>query len=164
MDGADVLRGAFLDAADQRDDSPREPGVWPLSRPRRVAGNRSPAIGRRRPGTRGRGECGEIALDPEAVPAVIAAALASRLLRRSASSTREAARAERLPRPRDAVDPIDREVLALRHFERPSRVETAQLLGISVEAGDGRSIRALVRLEETLVTIDRRAGEHLACS
>jgi RNA polymerase sigma-70 factor (ECF subfamily) len=45
---------------------------------------------------------------------------------------------------------LDREVVALRHFEQLSRAETAQVLGISEEAGAKRYIRALKRLKAIL--------------
>ena len=52
-------------------------------------------------------------------------------------------------------DPIDREVLALRHFEQLSRAEAALVLGISQEAGAKRSFRALKRLKGILATMPR---------
>ena len=50
-------------------------------------------------------------------------------------------------------DPIDREVLALRHFEQLSHAEAALVLGISQEAGAKRSFRALKRLQGRLATM-----------
>ena len=40
------------------------------------------------------------------------------------------------------MDPIDREVLVLRHFEELSNVETAEVLGIETSAASNRYIRA----------------------
>ncbi len=48
------------------------------------------------------------------------------------------------------MDAIDREVLALRHFERLSRAETALVLGIEESAASKRYIRALQRLKKFL--------------
>ena len=50
-------------------------------------------------------------------------------------------------------DPIDREVLALRHFEQLGRAEAALVLGISQEAGAKRYFRALKRLQGRLATM-----------
>ena len=78
------------------------------------------------------------------------------LLGRHTSPTQAALRAERLLRVQEALntlDPIDREVLALRHFEQLSRAETAEVLGISQEAGAKRYIRALKRLKEVLAAM-----------
>jgi DNA-directed RNA polymerase specialized sigma24 family protein len=58
--------------------------------------------------------------------------------------------------PQEAVngmDPIDREVLALRHFEHLSNDETAQVLGLTKSAASHRDIRTLKRLKEILSSI-----------
>jgi DNA-directed RNA polymerase specialized sigma subunit len=48
------------------------------------------------------------------------------------------------------MDALDREVLALRHFEQLSRAEIAQVLDISEGAAGKRYIRALERLKQVL--------------
>jgi RNA polymerase sigma-70 factor (ECF subfamily) len=50
----------------------------------------------------------------------------------------------------DAMDPLDREVLALRHFEELGNNEVAQVLGITKDAASKRHVRALKRLKEIL--------------
>ena len=52
-----------------------------------------------------------------------------------------------------ARNPIDREVLALRHFEQLGRGEAALVLGISQETGAKRYFRALKRLKDVLATM-----------
>ncbi len=49
------------------------------------------------------------------------------------------------------MDPIDREVLAMRHFEMLTNEETAQILGLKKSAASNRYIRALRRLKTILV-------------
>jgi RNA polymerase sigma-70 factor (ECF subfamily) len=44
------------------------------------------------------------------------------------------------------MEPLDREVLALRHFEQLSNAETALVLGIKETAACNRYVRALERL------------------
>ena len=51
------------------------------------------------------------------------------------------------------MDPIDREVLALRHFEQLSNAETAEVLGLSKAAAGSRYLRAIKRLREILAQI-----------
>ena len=51
------------------------------------------------------------------------------------------------------MQPADREVLALRHFEELSNREVAELLGISKTAASNRYIRALKRLEKLLASV-----------
>jgi RNA polymerase sigma-70 factor (ECF subfamily) len=48
------------------------------------------------------------------------------------------------------MDPIDREVLALRHFEELGNGEVAEVLGIKVSTASNRYVRALSRLRTTL--------------
>jgi RNA polymerase sigma-70 factor (ECF subfamily) len=50
----------------------------------------------------------------------------------------------------DAIDPNDREVPALRHFEELSNTEVAAVLGISPAAASKRYVRALVELKRIL--------------
>jgi len=53
----------------------------------------------------------------------------------------------------EGMEPIDREILALRHFEELTNTEVSQVLGIQVKAASIRYIRALKRLKETLGTL-----------
>jgi RNA polymerase sigma-70 factor (ECF subfamily) len=50
----------------------------------------------------------------------------------------------------NSMDPHDREVLILRHFEELSNSETAQVLGIKPSAAVNRYVRALKRLKDVL--------------
>lgn len=46
------------------------------------------------------------------------------------------------------MEPIDREVLTLRHFEQLANNEVAEILGVGVTAASNRYVRALRRLKE----------------
>jgi RNA polymerase sigma-70 factor (ECF subfamily) len=50
----------------------------------------------------------------------------------------------------NSLDPLDREVVVLRHFEQLSRAETAQVLGMIEGSGAKRCIRALKKLKTIL--------------
>jgi RNA polymerase sigma-70 factor (ECF subfamily) len=52
----------------------------------------------------------------------------------------------------NGMDPIDREVLALRHFEELGNSEAAQVLEISEAAASNRYVRALRRLKKILTS------------
>ena len=59
------------------------------------------------------------------------------------------------------MDPIDREILALRHFEELNNSETAAVLGLHKAAASNRYVRALRRLKEILAPalgLGRRLG------
>jgi RNA polymerase sigma-70 factor (ECF subfamily) len=82
--------------------------------------------------------------------------LAARLMGRASSPSQAAQRSETFAQLEDALnrmDPLDREVLALRHFEELSNGETAELLGIQSAAASKRYVRALARLKEILESI-----------
>ena len=69
------------------------------------------------------------------------------------SPSQAAQRGEVMQRVRAALEclePIDREVLALRHFEELSNHEVAALLGLQVSAASKRYVRALERLKDAL--------------
>lgn len=50
----------------------------------------------------------------------------------------------------EELEPLDREIIALRHGEQLSRQEAADVLGISVETAAKRYVRALSRLRKQL--------------
>jgi len=57
------------------------------------------------------------------------------------------------------MNEIDREVLALRHFEELSNSETARVLEMSEQAASGRYIRALGRLKQILEVLPGFLGD-----
>ena len=153
LDASDVLQEAYLDLAGDLEAYRADPKLQPLLWMRLHVGRRLTLLHRRHLGTLLRDAGLEISLYREALPQASSAALAAMLLGRQTSPTQAAQRAERLLRVQEALntlDPIDREVLALRHFEQLSRSETAEVLGISQEAGAKRYFRALKRLKDVL--------------
>jgi len=153
LDASDVLQEAFLDVARDLDAYLVDPKLPPLLWLRLHVGRRLTTLHRQHLGTKMRDAGMEISLYRDALPEASSAALASMLLGKHTSPTQAAQRAERLLRVQEALntlDPIDREVLALRHFEQLSRSETAEVLGISQEAGAKRYFRALKRLKGVL--------------
>ena len=59
----------------------------------------------------------------------------------------------------EKMDDIDREILALRHFEEMRNGEVAELLSISDAAASNRYMRALKRLRECLNTCSESHDE-----
>jgi RNA polymerase sigma-70 factor (ECF subfamily) len=89
-------------------------------------------------------------------PQTSSLALAEALIDSRPSPHDHAMRAEQCARIRlalDRLDPMDREVLTLRHFEMLTREETGQLLGISAAAAAKRYLRALERLRAALADL-----------
>ena len=48
------------------------------------------------------------------------------------------------------MEPIDREIIALRHFEELTNAEVAEVLGLEISTASKRYIRALKRLQVVL--------------
>jgi RNA polymerase sigma-70 factor (ECF subfamily) len=156
LDASDVLQEAFLDLASDLDSYLADPKLPPLLWLRLHVGRRLTTLHRQHLGAYMRSAGLEVSLYRDALPEASSAALASMLLGRHTSPTQAAQRAERLLRVQEALnslDPIDREVLALRHFEQLGRAEAAQVLGISKETGAKRYVRALKRLKGALGTM-----------
>ena len=57
------------------------------------------------------------------------------------------------------MEPLDREVLALRHYEQLSNREIAHVLEISEAAASVRFMRALRRLKELLQRVPGLLGD-----
>jgi RNA polymerase sigma-70 factor (ECF subfamily) len=156
LDASDVVQDAFLDVSRDLEAYLADPKLPPLLWLRLHVGRRLTTLQRQHLGTRMREAGREISLYHGALPEASSAALASMLLGRQTSPTQAAQRAERMLRVQEALnslDPIDREILALRHFEQLSRAEAAVVLGITQEAGAKRYFRALKRLKDVLSTM-----------
>ncbi len=59
----------------------------------------------------------------------------------------------------DTMNPIDREVLVLRHFEELTNNEVAEVLNIKPKAASIRYVRAIGRLKEILSQLSGFAEE-----
>jgi RNA polymerase sigma-70 factor (ECF subfamily) len=153
VDASDVIQEAYLEVAQRLDEYLRDPKLPLFLWLRLVVGQRLMKVHRQHLGTQLRDAGREVSLYREALPAASSAALAAQLLGKHTSPTQAAVRAERMLRLQEALnslDPIDREVLSLRHFEELTRAETAQVLGITEGAAAKRYVRALKRLTDLL--------------
>jgi RNA polymerase sigma-70 factor, ECF subfamily len=65
---------------------------------------------------------------------------------------------ERLQTALDGMNEIDREVLAMRHFEHLSNSEVAETLGLSPTAASNRYIRAVTKLGEIMKSLQEDAS------
>jgi RNA polymerase sigma-70 factor (ECF subfamily) len=123
---------------------------------RLIAGQRLADVHRYHLGAQMRDAGIEVSLHRGPFPQANSVSLAAQLLGKLTSVSRAAIRAEQkliVQEALNGMDPIDREVLALRHFEHLSNDETAQVLGLTKSAASNRYIRALKRLKEILSSI-----------
>jgi RNA polymerase sigma-70 factor (ECF subfamily) len=153
LDASDVLQEAYIDVARRGREYLAGPSMPVFLWLRWITGQRLVTLHRRHLGTKVRDAGLEVSLRQGAFPQATSVSLAAMLLGRLTSPTRAAQRAELQLRVQDALnamDPIDREILTLRHFEELSNNETAQVLGIAKTAASNRYVRALKRLKDSL--------------
>jgi RNA polymerase sigma-70 factor (ECF subfamily) len=120
---------------------------------RLLVGQRLMLLHRRHLGAHARNVDREIGLCRGALPEATSAALAARLFGHLTQPSEAAVRVERRIRIQtalNAMDRVDREILALRHFEQLSNGEAAQSLGLSKSTASKRYVRALERLKGIL--------------
>lgn len=104
----------------------------------------------------------EVSLHRGALPQVTSVSLAEQLLGRLTTASQAVMRAElkiRVQEALNAMDPQDREVLVLRHFEELSNAEAAQVLGLKPSAACNRYVRALKRLKDVFQSMPGGAEE-----
>jgi RNA polymerase sigma-70 factor (ECF subfamily) len=153
IDPDDVLQEVFLAASRGLEEYLRRPGLPFFLWLRGIAGNKLLELHRHHLGTPMRDARREVALYRGPMPGATSAALAARLLGQDTRPSEAAVRAEgklRLQEALNAMDPIDREVLALRHVEQLTNAEAALSLGIQERAAAKRYLRALKRLRDFL--------------
>lgn len=153
FDASDVIQEAYLEITERLPEYLQQPRLPIFLWFRLVVGERLLKLHRLHLGTQMRDAAREISLYHDALPEASSAALAAQLLGQHSSPTEAAVRAERMLRLQEALNalgPLDREVLALRHFEELSRTEAAQVLGIEEGAAAKRYVRALKRLKQAL--------------
>jgi len=156
IDPSDLLQEAYLDTATQLAEYLREPQVPFFLWLRSLTGTRLAKVHRFHLGTQSRDAGRELSIYRGIGPAASSAALAAQLLGREPWPSEAIVRAElklRLAEALNGMDPTDREVLALRHFEQLTTPEAAQVLGISDAAAGKRYIRALRKLKEILTQL-----------
>ena len=147
----DVLQEAFLDVSHRIGEYLAETTVPFYVWLRFLTLQRLAQLQRAHLGTARRDAGREQSLHAVASPS--ADSMAGQLVGHLTSPSQAAIRGELHERLRDALetmDPVDREVLALRHFEDMTNAEVAQTLGLHKDAASKRYVRALVRLREIL--------------
>src|SRR5271167_1852758 len=154
VDPSDVIQDAYLEAARRLPEYIRESAPMPLFLwLRYLTAQALQTLHRRHLGAQARDAGRDISIDGGRIPQATSAALAAQLLGHDTRASEAAIRAERKLRLEQALnqmDPLDREVLALRHFEQLSNSECARVLGLKETTATKRYIRALRKLKEIL--------------
>lgn len=156
VDPDDVLQEAYMNAVQRMDrflyDHPRSFLIWI----RMIVTQTLVDVHRRHIGTQKRDASRDVSIQGRWSPALTSYSLSFHLLGHLTSPSQAALRtelSEQIDLALSGMSDIDREVLALRHFEELSNLETAQLLGLSEQAASLRYIRAISRLRNVLEAI-----------
>lgn len=153
VDASDIIQDAYLEASQRLPDYLNDPAVPFFVWLRFLTAQQVALAHRHHLGIQARDAGREVSLYRGALPEATSAALAAQLVGGLTSPSSAAGRAEmkiRLQEALNSMDPKDREVLALRHFEELSNTETAQVLGIKPTAACNRYVRALEHLKQIL--------------
>jgi RNA polymerase sigma-70 factor, ECF subfamily len=161
LDVEDILQEVYLNAEKRLEcfqgDSEQSFFIWM----RLVAGQTLIDLHRRHLGAQARDAGREMPVlghYPQATSTSLAFQLAADRTSPSGAAIREEM-AVQLESAIDSMDPIDREVLALRHYEELTNGEVAEVLGIGQKAASIRYVRALGRLKRILERLSDFAGD-----
>jgi RNA polymerase sigma-70 factor (ECF subfamily) len=156
VDDSDILQDAYLEAARQLEEYLREPKLPFFLWLRHLTALKLADVHRRHLGTQLRDADREVTLHRGGLPLADSVSLAAQLLGTLTTPSQAVIKAETRLLVQEALntmDPIDREVLALKHFEQLSIAEIAEVLGLSKAGTGSRYLRAIKRLREILSQI-----------
>jgi RNA polymerase sigma-70 factor, ECF subfamily len=152
IDPSDVLQETFLEASRRLEDYIEKPELPFTLWLRVVTGQKLLDLARFH--TRAKRDVRhDRVLPSEGVPNATGSALTDALVDAGTSPSQTILREEQrrnVAEAIDSMDPIDREVIALRHFERLPNGAIAQILGIPESAASKRYFRALAKLRKII--------------
>lgn len=156
VSASDVLQDTYLDAQQRVGHFLKKPEMPFFVWLRLVAGQRLVDVHRQHLGAKMRAAGQEVSLNQEGHFGASSVCLAAHLVGNFTSPSQNFAKAElmrQVEQALDGLDPIDREVLSMRHFEELSNAETAAILRIETAAASKRYVRALERLKNAIAAV-----------
>lgn len=153
VDPADIVQEAYVDATTRFDSYVQKPDMPFFLWLRFLTMQKLLQVHREHFGVKSRDVQREVSIYDNQSPMATSAVLAAQLLGKHTSPSQAAIRGEiqqKLEQMLNAMEPIDREVLALRHFEQLSNAEAARVLDINESAASSRYVRAVRRLKHLL--------------
>ena len=156
VDDSDVVQEALLSISGRLHEYTADPKLPFFLWLRHMTGLKLAEIHRRHLGTQLRDADREVTLHRGGLPEADSMSLAAHLLGQLTTPSQAAIKAETRIIVQEALnnmDPTDREVLALKHFEQLSTSEIAEVLGMSKAGAGSRYLRAIKRLREMLSKI-----------
>src|SRR5215472_15639436 len=156
VDDSDVLQESFLEISKKLPEYVQQPTLPFFLWLRHMTGLKLAEVHRRHLGTQMRDADREVSLHRGGLPEADSVSLAAQLLGKLTTPSQAAIKAEQrifVQEALNSMDPIDREVLALKHFEQLSTAEIARVLGMSKGGAGSRYLRAIKRLRDILERI-----------
>lgn len=152
LDASDVIQDTLVEAARTLDRFLAEPSLPVYLWLRHLANEKLIEAHRRHLGAQKRDASRDLSIHGVALNAT-SEAVAIELICQTTSPDEAAIkedRKQRLTLALDKMDPLDKEILTLKHFEQLSNREVAELLDISYEAAKKRYFRAIHKLQRLL--------------
>ena len=162
-DLSDILQEAYIEAYRRLDHLANKPEMSFYVWLRHVTMQRLIDLHRKHLLANKRDVRNEVRLGARDYNAATSAAIARQFVDQMVTPSQVAIREEMVAQLESTVenlDEIDREVLALRHFEELRNGEVAEVLGISEAAASNRYVRALSRLRKDLEKIPDVFDDH----
>ncbi|MFL5244190.1 MAG: sigma-70 family RNA polymerase sigma factor [Gemmataceae bacterium] len=156
IDDSDILQEAYLEVSKKLSEYTQNPALPFYLWLRHMTGLKLAEVHRHHLGAQMRDADREVTLHRGGLPEADSVSLAAQLLGKLTSPSRAAIKAETrlyVQEALNSMDPIDREVLALKHFEQLSTSEIGEVLGMSKAGAGSRYLRAIKRLREILSRI-----------
>lgn len=153
VDASDVIQEAWLEVSARLEDYLRDPRMPFRLWVRFIAGQKLLGLYRHHVSTQKRDARRERALAPALGPEASSVAIAHHLVAAGTTPTGFAVKRDLQAQLVDALEnmePLDREVLVLRHFEQLGNHEVAAVLDIGQTTASNRYVRALDRLRSLL--------------
>jgi RNA polymerase sigma-70 factor (ECF subfamily) len=157
LDASDIVQDAFVEITRRLDDYLQAPKLPFFVWLRHMTGLKLTELHRRHLGTEKRDARRELSLQLGPLPIADSASLAAQLMGKLTSPSQVAMKAEMRLRLQEALgklDPVDQEIVALRHFEQLTNRETAEVLGMPTSTVSDRHFRAIRRLKQVLQDAD----------
>ena len=153
IDASDIVQEACLEASNRLNEYIDKPAMPFFLWLRFLTGQKLVTLHRHHFGMKMRDAGRDVPLDYGGAPATTSAGLAAQLMGHDPRPSEIAVQLEtqaRFQAVLDTLDPLDREIIALRHHEQLSNAEAARVLELQEAAASKRYIRAMRRLKEAL--------------
>ncbi len=162
VDPSDVIQEAYLEASRTLESYLQDPSLPLFLWLRHITGRKLTDVHRKHLGSQMRDAAREVSLW-QGVPGATSESLAAHLLGKCTAPSQAVLQAElqlRMQAALESLEPIDREILTLRHFEQLSNAEASRVLELNESAASKRYVRAWSACTTSWATGSRGLRHH----